>query len=290
MATKIYRLRKHLTDAKAEALKGKFLTEKNYDILIDANADGYDMDGKVLFRFRKNAMPLEVVKLGYESFKDSITLTEGRGIASGSSHKRVRKDGTVSNITVGNKVYSGNVGYMDASAMIHYCRKTAFAREYFEKFTQGIPFVQAIDKLYAELCPVHYKKQLNIAKGTNTNYRIGDTAFTTVTVNRNFQTAVHKDAGDYPEGFGNLCVYREGDWSGAYFCLPEYRVAINMQNTDILFVDVHKWHGNTPFIDLKEGDLRIAFVMYYREYMYQCKKPSEELQRVKQEENGYGTL
>lgn len=274
----------------ADHLKGKFLDENSYDLLITNDCDGYDMNGNLLFRYRKNAIPLEVLKNGYESFKDSIQVTDGRGIASGSSHKRIRKDGSVSNISIGNKVHSGNVGYMDAGAMVHYCRKTAFAREHFEKFKQGIPFVEFIDKKYKELCPEHYGKQIAIAKGTNKNYRISDTAFTTVTVNRNFPTAVHKDAGDFPDGFGNLIVYREGDYKGSYFCLPEYRVAIDMQNCDILFADVHKWHGNTPFKECSEDYKRIAFVMYYREYMYKCKQPSEELQKIKQEKTGFLTL
>jgi hypothetical protein len=274
----------------AEHLKGVFLTDNDYDVVIGYECDAYDVHGNLLFRYRKNAIDMALLKLGYESFKDSIQLTDGRGIASGSSHKRVRKDGSISNITVGNKVYSGNVGYMDANAMVHYCRKTAFARDYFDQFTAGIPFVQKVDKLYAELCPEHYKKQIAIATGTNRNYRIADTAFTTVTVNRNFATAVHKDAGDYPEGFGNLCVYREGHYSGSYFCLPEYRVAIDMQNGDILFADVHRWHGNTPFKECSDDYLRIAFVMYYREYMYKCRQPSEELNRVKMEKTGFLTL
>lgn len=284
-----YKLKNQMPQG-AEHLKGKFLDENSFDTLITTDCDGYDTHGNLLFRYRKNAIPFELLKSGYEAFKGSIALTDGRGIASGSSHKRIRKDGSVSNITIGNKVYSGNVGYMDAGAMVHYCRKTAFARDYFEKFKQGIPFVEFIDGKYKELCPEHYQKQLAIAAGTNTNYRIGKTSFTTVTVNRNFQTAVHKDAGDFPEGFGNLIVYREGDYKGSYFCLPEYRVAIDMQNCDILFADVHRWHGNTPFTLCSEDYKRIAFVMYYREYMYKCKQPIEELQKIKQKETGFLTL
>lgn len=284
------RLKRYLTEAQGEALKGKFLDDSAYDTVITEDTDAYDAAGKLVLKFRKGAIPQQIIRLGYDSFKDSIEHTDGRGIASGSSHKRIRKDGSISNITIGNKVYSGNVGYMDAGAMVHYCRKTAFARNYFDKFSQGIPFVQHIDKLYAELAPEHHAKQLAIAKGTNRNYVIADTSFTTVTVNENFQTAVHKDAGDYPEGFGNLCVYRQGYYEGCYFCLPEYRVAIDMDSTDILFADVHRWHGNTPFKNMSPHYLRIAFVMYYREYMYLCKQPKEELQQVKMKETGYLTL
>jgi hypothetical protein len=287
---KTYKLKKQLTDEQSEKLKGKYLTDKNYDLLITEDADGYDLNGNLLFSFRKNAIPMETLMLGVNSFKDSIEVTESRGYASGSSHKRIRKDGSVSNITVGNKVESGSVGFMDSGAMVKYCRKTAFAKNYFDKYKSGIPFVKFIDDKYKELCPVHYAKQKAIAQGTNQNYVIASTAFTTVTVNKNFRTAVHQDAGDYPDGFGNLIAYREGNWTGGYFCLPQYKVAIDLQNTDILFVDVHKWHGNTDFINTEENWLRISFVIYYREYMYKCKQPAEELLKMKMDKTGYLNL
>jgi 2-oxoglutarate-Fe(II)-dependent dioxygenase family protein len=279
--------KRFLNDNQAEALKAKFLDDTAYDVVITKDTDCYDANGLLLFKFRKNVIPLEILKQGYEAFKGSIQHTDGRGTASGGNHKRVRKDGSVSNISISNKVYSGNVGFMDAGAMVHYCRKTAFARQYFDKFKEGVPFVKFVDAKYKELCPEHYAKQINISNGTNRNYVIDDTSFTTVTVNRNFQTAVHKDSGDLPEGFGNLCVYREGHFEGSYFCLPEYRIAIDMQNTDLLFVDVHRWHGNTPFKACSEDFMRIAFVMYFREYMYLCKQPSEELHNIKMKETGY---
>lgn len=287
---KTYQLKKQLSDAESEQLKGKFLQESSYDLLIDHDADGYDLQGKMLFRYRKNAIDFELLKSGYKAFEKSIEMTEGRGISSGSSHKRIRGDGSISNTSVGNPVMSGNVGFMDAGAMIYFCRKTLFAQKYFEEFTSGIPFVKHIDELYKELCPEHYGRQIAISRATNINYRIADTAFTTVTVNENFATAVHKDSGDYPEGFGNLIIYREGDYKGCNFCLPQYRVAINMQNTDVLFVDVHQWHGNTPFTDMSPDYKRIAFVMYYREYMVKCGSPTEELAKVKQSKNGFLTL
>lgn len=288
---KIHRLNRVLDLKQASRLKTKYLDSRHYNLLVTDDADGYDAaTGELLFRFRKGALPYGTLKLGVDSFKDSIETTESRGAASGSSHKRIRKDGSVSNITVGNKVESGSVGYMDKSAMIHYCRKTAFAKKYFDKFTAGIPFVEAIDKLYKELCPEHYAKQEAIAKGTNRNYIIGNSCFTTVTVNKNFRTAVHQDAGDFREGFGNLIVYREGDWGGGYFVLPEYGVAIDLHNTDVLFADVHKWHGNTEFTNTEPNWLRMSFVLYYREYMYQCKSPKEELAQVKQNKTGFLTL
>jgi hypothetical protein len=292
-------LKRKMRSFDADNLKATFLDDNSYDTLVTEDTDGYTAEGELLFRFRKNALPFDVVKSGYEAFKDSIQITNMRGVASGGSKKYVREDGTTSKTTVGNPVYSSVVGYMDESSMIHYCRKTAFVQKYFETFSEGVPFVKAVDQLYKELAYEWWVKQMKIATATNINYRIADTSFTTVTVNRNFQTAVHKDAGDYPEGFGNLTVYREGYYDGSYFCFPEYRAAVDMQNGDILFGDVHRWHGNTPFKD-KDGRiisqeevmetkefLRVAFVMYYREYMINCKAPAEELKKVQNERGGF---
>ena len=287
---KTYKLKRVIPVEEASKLKTTYLNDNDYNVLITEDADGFDLYGNLLFRYRKNAIPTETLKLGVDSFKDSIELTESRGSASGSSHKRIRKDGSVSNITVGNKVESGSVGFMDSGAMVKYCRKTAFAKKYFDKFTAGIPFVQYIDKKYEELCPEHYAKQKAIALGTNQNYVIGNTSFTTVTVNKNFRTAVHQDAGDYKEGFGNLIVYREGHYDGGFFCLPEFGVAIDMQNNDLLFADVHKWHGNTEITNKSEDWLRISFVLYYREYMYKCSQPENELEKIKKDKTGYLTL
>lgn len=284
---KIMILKRYLTDKQGEKLNKKFLEDNCYDVLITQDTDAYDNAGNMLFRFRKGVIPIELLLSGVNAFKGSIERTEGRGAASGATKKRVLKDGTVSNITVGEYVESGNVGYMDAGAMVRYCRKTAFARNYFEQFKQGIPFVQCVDKLYSELCPTHYALQKRYAEATNRNYVIEGTSFTTVTVNKNFRTAVHKDSGDLQQGFGNLCVYREGAFEGGFFCLPEFRVAVDMQNQDMLFVDVHRWHGNTEFKNCSDDWLRISFVMYYRENMIACKSPTEELARVKKDQGGF---
>lgn len=285
--TTTLKLKRYLTDKEGEALKGKFLTDKDFDMVILGDTDGYSMEGELLFRYRTNVIPYPVLKAGVDAFRDSVELTEGRGTAAGGSFKRIRKDGSVANTTVSNFVESGNVGFMDPSAMVRYCRKTAFARDHFDKFRAGIPFVEAVDQLYEQLCPTHYARQLAIAKGTNRNYVIGNTSFTTVTVNRNFQTAVHKDSGDLREGFGNLIIHRVGNYTGAYFTLPEFRVAINVRNTDILFVDVHRWHGNTPFVNMTDDCERIAFVMYYRENMISCKQPAQELKDTQMEQGGF---
>lgn len=289
---KEYRVRKKMTDEQAEKLKAKYVDESYIDELITSDADGFDSSGRLLFRFRKGVVPYETVRNGYESFKDSITVTESRGAAAGGSFKRVRADGSVSNTTVSYPATSGNVGYMDESALIRFCRLTQFGRDHFDKFEQGIPFVQHIDKLYAELCPEHYARQKGMALGTNPSYIIGDTAFTTVTVNKSFRTAVHQDSGDLPDGMGNLIVFNDGSYDGGYFVLPQFGIGLDVQTGDALFVDVHQWHGNTE-MKLRPGFdevFRISFVLYYRQGMIKCKAPSVQLKEAKIKFGGYYTL
>lgn len=284
-------LKRLLTDEEGEALKGKYLDDDCIKHpIINRDTDGFDQSGKLLFRFRKGVLPLPILELGVKSYEDSIQFTDSRGQAAGGSYKRIKKDGTVSKITVSDKVFSGAAGFMDAAAMVPYCRKTAFTAKYFEKYTQGIPFVKAVDTLYNKLAPEHYAIQKKYTEGTNQSYIIQGTVFTTITINRNFRTALHKDTGDLPEGFGNLIVHRKGNWDGGYFMLPEFGVGIDLQNTDILFVDVHRWHCNSSFKNCSEDWQRTSFVIYYRHMMLQCESPTKELQKIKIEKNGFFRL
>ena len=47
-------------------------------------------------------------------------------------------------------------------------------------------------------------------------------------------------------------------------CIPQYGIGFNVRSGDILFMDVHEWHGNLP-IKLKQPDaVRVSVVCYLR--------------------------
>ena len=52
--------------------------------------------------------------------------------------------------------------------------------------------------------PKEHKKQYQRAH--KTNFVIDGTSFSTITINHNWRTALHKDSGDFKDGFGNLIV------------------------------------------------------------------------------------
>ena len=128
-------------------------------------------------------------------------------------------------------------------------------------------------------------------------YQIQDTAFSTVTVNLNFRTALHKDAGDFQEGFGNLSVIEWGKYHGAYTLFPRYKIGFDVRTGDFLAMNVHEWHTNSPIEETEEDkeynaklpDIRtrdpnvgvagshhryqrLTFVCYFREKLEECEE------------------
>jgi hypothetical protein len=132
-----------------------------------------------------------------------------------------------------------------------------------EKYEKTIPLLEQISKLYKKLTPAFFKKQHTKAK--QTHFRIGNTAFTTVTTNINFRTTVHRDKGDDEEGFGNLVVFeKQGKYSGGETCFPQYGIGVDVREGDFLLMDVHELHGNLPIKKLTKDVERMSIVCYLR--------------------------
>lgn len=210
----------------------------------------------------------------------------------------LKKENGISKMKVNNQVASNPIGYFEESKRIikKPCRLTHFTKTNYEDYMNGLPFIQYIDNLFKKLIPDSYLKQLNRAKLKN-DYRIPNTSFSTITINRNFRTALHKDAGDYKEGFGNLTVIERGKYHGGYTVFPQFGVAIDLRNNDFVAMDVHQWHSNTEIYETNEDKLyndtlkydfkenpkigtaglykkytRLSFVCYLREKLIECDK------------------
>lgn len=275
---------------------GKMLRQEDCKNLFREDVDVYDKEsGKCIAKFRKGVIPLSLVATSYKALLSAAHPTNNRGIATripegstASKHRRRNKDGTMSktNVAVAGEVNSGIIGYFDRGPRFPYCRTTAFNQHELPKFNQAYPIIKLVDTKYKELMPEYYKLQRKMADKTSQDFVIKDTAFTTVTVNKNWQTAVHKDAGDFKDGFGNLVALRNGNYSGGHFVVVRWGCGFDLRNGDLLLVDVHQWHGNTPIIKEDKKAVRLSLVMYYRENMIHCESMEKELQRVKTRERG----
>jgi hypothetical protein len=259
-----------------------------------------DLQDRLLVTVRAGVFQRDVCVQAREALRDAARISLNRGTAAGKIDTSnlnpedyvavgaprvapVKKDGSLSKTYTANPVASGIVGFFDANPRNPYCRQTAFTAEFPQKFQAAVPLVQQINEQYKNLIPHRWRAQQDFAERHHTGEKgwlIPGTAFTTVTVNRNFRTALHTDRGDLAEGFGNLVVL-EGDGSpyeGGVTVFPRYRVGVDLRMGDFLGMDVHEWHGNTALVGPDDIE-RISLVCYYRERVKSCGTVEQEESR-----------
>jgi hypothetical protein len=175
----------------------------------------------------------------------------------------------ISDTTYANQVNSGIAGWFDRYPRIPYGRATAYTQHSYDKFKLSFPFLQTLDRGFAELLPQRHGAQRAAADKIDPAFLVPQTVFTTITVNKTFRTAAHRDAGDFSNGLSNLLVLsNNGNYSGGYLILPEVRVAVNVRPGDLLLVNNHEYiHGNTPIVLQDETAERVSLVCYLREKM-----------------------
>ena len=277
---------------------GENVDDNDYDYLINDDCDAYTTDGEPLFFFRKNKIGADLCFSAYKVLRNAASPSRNRGTAGGEivkrderhvktakGWKRIKFDGTVANTNERNTVNSGIVGYFDRGPRFPFCRQTAWFSENFNKFSKAYPFIKTINELFREACQEKYEAQKKHTDKTLSDWILGDTVFSTITVNKNFRTSLHKDAGDCIDGLGNLAVLSAGNYEGAYTVIPRYRVAFDVRSGDVCFFNVHEYHGNTA-IKANLAYERISIVCYFREKMVHCLSAEEELSRVVNREKG----
>ena len=233
-----------LSEEQVRQLHGNFLNESylKYPV-INSDTIVKNEKGEILLVFLKNVIPQNIALEAYKSFRKATYLSNNRGQAAGplppelkmgdkidgltvgkiqgNRFYPLKKDGTLSNSPKAKAVYSSIVGYADRYSRIPYCRTTEFTRKYFDEYKKTLPYVKYIGDLFKKYIPERYHAQKEAWEKTHEDFKIPQTPFTTITVNKNFRTACHYDAGDLKAGFGNLGVLQAGDYTGAYTILPK---------------------------------------------------------------------
>ena len=301
---------KLFSDEHMATKEGEYYDESHYrkyrgkNGIITQDCDCYYIndEGKkvLLLRFRKNVLPKKLTKIGMDNLKKAAMKThDNRGAAAGVLDlKKLPKYAQVPKLQVGTykfrmkgyyskytgKFVNNSLGNLSQSNIIGYydkpdrnlginapkCRLTAFNAQQFDKWLKVLPLIQAIDRQYKKLVPGPYKKQYQRAH--QTEFAIKDTSFSTVTINYNWRTALHKDAGDFMDGFGNLVVLEQGRYKGGCTGFPQFGVAVDVRDGDFLAMDVHEWHCNTKIHPIDKDYARVSIVAYLRERMLeQCK-------------------
>ena len=184
----------------------------------------------------------------------------------------------ISDTTYANPVFSGIAGWFDRYPRIPYARATAYTEQQPDKFALSFPFLQSLNRGFKELLPWRWENQRKAANKIDNAFLVPGTVFSTITVNKTFRTAAHRDAGDFSNGLSNLLVLsNNGNYSGGYLILPEVRIAINVRPGDLLLVNNHEYiHGNTPIVLNDESAERVSLVCYLREGLIGIDSKREE--------------
>ena len=297
---KVITVKVQKTQDELDEIKGTYLDESYIKHPIPTENTTYkNVDGEIIAVYLNKIIPYEICKKAFPFIrKASLRESNNRGMASGQTDEirvgmkidglyvgkvlsggrfiPLKKDGTLSNSPKAIAVMSSVIGYMDRYARIPYCRMTEFSQRFFDEYKLTLPYIRYISKLYETFVPEKFKLQKAYWDKIHKDFKIDNTAFTTVTLNNNFRTACHTDKGDYKDGIGNIAVLEKGKYDGAYTVIPKYGIALNVRNTDVGFFDVHEIHGNTEII--KHGACeRISVVCYVREKMIKCGSAKEEL-------------
>ena len=180
-------------------------------------------------------------------------------------------------------VFSGVAGWYDRYPRIPYGRATSYTEKHPELFKLAYPFLQSLNRGFKELLPWRWGNQKAAADKLDPRFLVPETVFTTITVNKTFRTACHRDAGDLDSGLSNLLVLGSGQYTGGYLVFPEYRIAVDVRPGDLLLVNNHEIiHGNTPIVLNNPDDPaceRISVVCYFREKMLELKSYDYEILR-----------
>jgi len=299
---KLLKLNPILNEEQISNLKGTFFNKDLIKHHITEDTKIVNENDDILAVFKKNAVPKEVVDKCRGAFRKSISVSNNRGQAAGPIPDHVKVGDKIDGLTVGKimgnrflpllksgklsksakakAVKSSIIGFSDRYPRIPYCRTSMWTQRNWKEYNKCLPYIKYVDSFFKQHAPARYKIQKKMAEKSSQDFIIKDTAFSTVTVNKNFRTAGHFDNGDLKEGFGNLGVISQGQYDGAITVIPRYGIGLDLKDGDLAIFDVHELHGNTE-TTTKTFYERISIVCYYREKMIYCGNYEYELKRAK---------
>lgn len=187
-------------------------------------------------------------------------------------------------------IHSNIMGAFEPSGLYKTCRLTVYTAAHMEDWKALEPALQDVAAALQEHVPDRYAKQAEQAARTLPEWVIPGTPFTTVTVNHSYPTGVHTDKGDLDAGFSAIFAARRGHYTGGELCFPQYGVAVDLQDGDLILMDAHDYHGNTAMTcacgnDIRKpckvcGAGRVSVVTYFRTKMPECGSAEAEVAKA----------
>lgn len=288
-------------------LEGARPEPTHFDTLVDDDADAYDaVSGRLIFRFRKAVISDARGALARDAFGDvdeRLRLSYYRRSAAGridlTRIQAVRPDVVrIDEITA-----DGFAGYVVVAsgkrlrdpisnpvksymAGFNYDRyrklgvPTGFTARFPESWQCAVPFFDAIGDAFREAMPdvAEHMYGWCTTHRVSPYYTIGSTCFSTVAVNVNYDSCYHFDRGDLPSGYSTLtAVEVGGKYAGGHLVLPQYGVAIDVRDGDLLTNQSHlDLHGNLAVEPLVSGAKRVSFVTYLKKKLMHATNKADD--------------
>ena len=255
---------------------GKFLDESSYNKVITVTEDTailkptVSLDGTdvPLAYVMTNVYPNDIIRDTLMSIEDTSTMRANcsgpidkdemkrKGLIEG-EHYKLRtpnsyhvktKSGKWGMIAYANEIHSVMIGYK-RGRFTGAIDSSGWVKDNPEKFETLKDIAKYNEIAFDKANPQVYNKQKTFAESfVEPQQRIG--IFTTLSANRyhsgqSSKMSAHIDSGDTEFGMTTMCVFREGDYTGAYLTFPRYGVAIDAPDNSVVIADSRQVHGVT---------------------------------------------
>lgn len=256
---------------------GKFLDETSYNEVVTVTEDTailkptVSLDGSdvPLAYIMTNVYPDDEVRNTLMSIEDTTTMRANcsgpidkeemkrKGLVEGVDYKlrtpnsyyiKTKNAKKFGMIAYANEIHSVMIGFkrgrftgkIDASGWI---------KDNPERFEKLKDIAKYNEIAFEKANPQIYNKQKKFTESfISPEHSIG--IFTTLSANRyhaeqSAKMSAHIDSGDTEFGMTTMCVFRDGDYSGAYLAFPRYGVAIDAPDNSVVIADSREVHGVT---------------------------------------------
>ena len=281
---KVVEIRPRMSELDAlDRYEGKVPSVNDYDQIFESpvklvNAHG-DIVAIVVSHATKGTKP------AYDAMNSYIYPSKARQVATVGETSYVKKlDGTTSKTTqlpphLAPLTSIG--GYLDRQSRVPYAHATMLCRDQPDKWKEMLPFIRSVDAIFKEYAPRYYEIQRSVAQEIPHDWVIGDTAFSTITMNKNFSIQYHTDKNDLKEGLGVMSCLFLGEFQNGELVLPRYKAALKLKHRDVVLFNVHEIHGVVPIKGAWGRFNRITVVHYLRENLLRCGDAAHEVARGK---------
>ena len=284
MSIKKIILKEAYTNVELGKKRGEFFDDTGYTEL-NCDCDVYDENEGFICKIRKNLFNTDIID-NYDNIY--FGLNHNRGLSSGEVNEelvklkykdnfirkgkykyiRLTNAGKESKYNLCNPVRSNIVGYFDYNIYDEHKNKTRnikITSNTNEKSLDTLePITRKVDNLYKNLMPVqYYETKKNLQDMGYQEYLYGDCLISTITINTDFRTGLHKDGNNFAK-YGMMVVLNDGEehFKGGELLLPRYKAKCCLNSGDfIMFANGDAYHTNNEIV----GGNRWSFVFYIRE-------------------------